>query len=63
MHGAALATDIFAAVLVLAIPLTGPIERAVYRSNPATPVKLVAYGTNITIMWSLAAAAVGGRPR
>jgi membrane protease YdiL (CAAX protease family) len=58
MHNFSLAADILAGVLALGIPLTGPFERRIYRSNPKTPLKLLTYGVNIVVLWTLAVAAV-----
>jgi len=58
MQSPAVAADILAGVLALAIPLTGLFERQVYRSNPDTRLKLLAYGINIIVLWALAIAAV-----
>lgn len=52
------AAGILAATISLCLPLTGPFERRLYRSNPKTPVKLAAYGIVAALLWSLAAAAV-----
>ena len=46
------------AALALAIPLSGPLERRFYGSDPATPPKLVAYGILVAVMWALTAVAV-----
>ena len=58
MSSPALAADVLAALIALGVPLTGPLERRIYRSNPATPVKLLTYGANIVLLWALAVAAV-----
>ncbi len=58
MHHPSLAADILAGVLTVAIPLAGPFERAIYRSNPKTPLKLLTFGVNMLLLWVLAAVAV-----
>jgi membrane protease YdiL (CAAX protease family) len=58
MPSPSLAAEILAGALTLAIPLTGPFERWAYRSNPGTSLKLVVYGLNVVLLWTLAAAAV-----
>ena len=40
-----------AGFLIIAIPLTGPFERRIYRSNPETRLKLLTYSVNTTILW------------
>ena len=59
MSNVDLAATILAGALALAVPLTGPIERRIYRSDPDTPLKLMTYGTNIILLWALTGAAVG----
>jgi membrane protease YdiL (CAAX protease family) len=59
MSGSSLAAEILAGLLAVALPLTGPIERWAYRSNPKTPLKLLVYGVNVVVLWGFAAAAVG----
>jgi hypothetical protein len=51
MPAPSLAADILAAVLTLAIPLTGPLERRVYQSNPQTQLKLVFFGCMMILLW------------
>ena len=58
MHASDFAADILMGLLALGLPLTGPIERRVYRSNPGTTLKLLTYGTTIALLWALAVAAV-----
>jgi membrane protease YdiL (CAAX protease family) len=53
-----LAAGILAAAIVFGPPLTGPLERRIYRSNPKTPLKLATYGGVAVQLWGLAAAAV-----
>ncbi len=59
MHIPSLAAAILAAIIAIGIPLTGPLERAMYRSDPETPRKFIAYGANILLLWGLLAAAIG----
>jgi hypothetical protein len=58
MHNFSTAADLLAGAIVFALPLTGPLERRIYRSNPATPLKLLTYGVNVVALWALAAAAI-----
>ncbi|WP_394761458.1 CPBP family intramembrane glutamic endopeptidase [Phenylobacterium sp.] len=58
MSNPALAAEILVGFLALGIPLTGPFERRIYRSEPATSRKLIVYGANVVLLWSLAIAAV-----
>ena len=51
--------DCLAAAIVLAIPLTSPFESRVYRADPDTPRKLLAYGLTAGLLWALTGAAVG----
>jgi len=53
------AAAILAALIAIGIPLTGPFERAMYRSDPKNPRKFIAYGANIILLWGLLAAAIG----
>ncbi len=60
-----LAASILAATLALAFPLTGPLERKIYRSDPTTPRKLMVYGATVVALWTLTAVAAqidGWRP-
>jgi membrane protease YdiL (CAAX protease family) len=50
---------LLAAALPLVMVMAGPLERRIYRSDPATGMKFVAYGGNIVLLWAMAAAAVG----
>ncbi len=58
MHPPSLAADILAGVIAVVIPLIGPIERQLYRSEPGTRIKILAYGGLCMLLWMLAAAAV-----
>jgi membrane protease YdiL (CAAX protease family) len=58
MYDSSTAADLLAGAIVFAIPLTGPLERRIYRSTPATPLKLLTYGANVVALWALAAAAI-----
>ena len=58
MQHASLAAHVLAGVLALVIPLTGPIERRIYQTDPKTPLKLAVYGVNVAALWVLAIAAV-----
>jgi membrane protease YdiL (CAAX protease family) len=59
MHIPSLAAAILAAIIAIGIPLTGPFERAMYRSDPKNPRKFTAYAANIILLWGLLAAAIG----
>lgn len=58
MHTSNLAIMIFVGLIVFGIPLTGPFERRIYRSDPATSLKFLAYGINLVVLWTLTAVAV-----
>lgn len=58
MHVPHFAAYLLAGVITFIIPLTGPLERRVYRSNPSSLLKLVVYGINVASLWLLAGAAV-----
>ncbi len=58
MHPPSLTADILAGVIAVVIPLTGPLERRLYRSWPDTRTKLLAYAGLCILLWTLAAAAV-----
>lgn len=47
-----------AVAIVLTIALLGPFESRVYRSDPDTPKKLLAYGLTAGLLWVLTGAAV-----
>lgn len=53
------AVMLLAAALPLVMVAASPIERRIYRSNPSTGLKFIAYGGNIVLLWTMAAAAVG----
>lgn len=53
-----LAADLLAGTLAFALPMTGPLERKFYRSDPRTPLKLLVYVTTMVLLIALAAAAV-----
>lgn len=58
MHPSGLAADALAAAIAVVIPLTGPMERRFYRSEPGTRIKLLAYAGLCLLLWTLAGAAV-----
>uniref|UniRef100_UPI0026EC2396 hypothetical protein n=1 Tax=Phenylobacterium aquaticum TaxID=1763816 RepID=UPI0026EC2396 len=59
MFNSSQAVLLLAAALPLVMVMAGPLERRIYRSNPSTGLKFVAYGGNIVLLWAMAAAAVG----
>jgi membrane protease YdiL (CAAX protease family) len=59
MHISSLAAASLAGVIAFGLPLIGPFERRIYRSDPRTPAKIIAYGATMALLWILTAAAVG----
>jgi len=58
MLNPATAALILALVLVILGPLTSPLERRFFQSNPSTRRKLAYYTINIALSWGLAVAAI-----
>lgn len=54
------AAMLLAAALPLVMVAASPLERRIYRSDPSTGLKFVAYGGNVVLLWAMAAAALGG---
>jgi membrane protease YdiL (CAAX protease family) len=58
MHGAPIAPLVLTGLLALGLPMTGPLERRMYRSDRSTGLKLAAYGATVLLLWTLAGGAV-----
>lgn len=58
MHQSGPVADILACALTILIPLTGPIERRLYRSQLTSRIKVLAYAALCALLWALTAVAV-----